>query len=177
MPDMTGVPSYGPCGDSNLAMKAIIQGGKNAVLGTPFGHVHRAQHEVGFNKRTFEPQSQVPDFVNTINSSVFTISTTMGHLMQNMYMLADFQIIPKGDTDLNSYIKDWEKDIKWQDDFQHTDGATGCRRDDQTDALDLHEICCPHHHRKSLLGRGNERYGRWVGGSKHPRHDQRRVRW
>ena len=125
MPDMTGVPSYGPCGDSNLAMKAIIQGGKNAVLGTPFGHVHRAQHEVGFNKRTFEPQSQVPDFVNTINSSVFTISTTMGHLMQNMYMLADFQIIPKGDTDLNSYIKDWEKDIKWQDDFQHTDGATG----------------------------------------------------
>ena len=38
MPDMTGVPSYGPCGDSNLAMKAIIQGGKNAVLGTPFGH-------------------------------------------------------------------------------------------------------------------------------------------
>ena len=124
MPDMTGVPSYGPCGDSNLAMKAIIQGGKNAVLGTPFGHVHRAQHEVGFNKRTFEPQSQVPDFVNTINQSVFTISTTMGHLMQNMYMLADFQVIPKSDTDLNTYIKDWEKDIKWQDAFQLTDGHT-----------------------------------------------------
>ena len=85
--DLSGVPSYGPCGDSNLAMKAIIQGGKNAVLGTPFGHVHRAQHEVGFNKRTFEPQSQVPDFVNTINSSVFTISTTMGHLMQHLTLV------------------------------------------------------------------------------------------
>ena len=105
-----------------MAMKAIIQGGKGSVLGTPFGHVHRAQHEVGFNKRTFEPQSQVPDFVNTISSSVFTISTTMGHLMQNMYMLADFQVIPKSDTDLNVYIKDWEKDIKWQDSFQRTDG-------------------------------------------------------
>ena len=91
---LVGDPGALQCGDNNTYVQQMF----STEDASPFGQVHRAMHEVGFNKRKFECTPPVTDWSNAVQQLNFNVSTTMGHLMQNMYMLTDFRFIPKAEV-------------------------------------------------------------------------------
>lgn len=70
---------------------------------TPFGSSYKSMHEVGFNKRMLSPTNQPPADGHPTRME-FKVSSTLGHLMHNMYFCVRFCIKPKTAAQLGALL-------------------------------------------------------------------------
>jgi len=70
---------------------------------TPFGSSYKSMHEVGFNKRMLSPTNQPPADGHP-TCMEFKVSSTLSHLLHNMYWHVRFCIKPKTAAQLGAVL-------------------------------------------------------------------------
>ena len=83
-------------GDANTFLQQMFVNRR----ASPFGTSYKSMHEVGFNKRTLSAVNQPPADGHPTNME-FKVSSTLGHLLHNMYFRARFTVKPKTEAQLN----------------------------------------------------------------------------
>ena len=86
-------------GDANTFLQQMFVNRR----ASPFGTSYKSMHEVGFNKRELAPVNQPPADGHPTRME-FKISSTLGHLMHNIYFRARFVIKPKEGTYLHALL-------------------------------------------------------------------------
>ena len=86
-------------GDANTHLQQMFVSASQ----TPFGSSYKSMHEVGFNKRMLSPTNQPPADGHPTRME-FKVSSTLGHLMHNMYFRVRFCIKPKTAAQLGALL-------------------------------------------------------------------------
>ena len=117
-------------GDANTFLQTLFTN-KRA---SPFGTSYKSMHEIGFNKRLLSPQNQPPGDGHPTRME-FKVSSTLGHLLHNMYFRVRFCIKPKTAaqlaTVLNGKFDEVDGDPRTltkllENPKLHQDGLLGC---------------------------------------------------
>jgi len=117
-------------GDANTFLQQMFVNRR----ASPFGTSYKSMHEVGFNKRELAPVNQPPADGHPTRME-FKISSTLGHLMHNIYFRARFVIKPKEGTALHALLDNKSDDLngatrdlsKLLENVKlHPDGLLGC---------------------------------------------------
>lgn len=117
-------------GDANTFLQQMFVNRR----ASPFGTSYKSMHEVGFNRRELSAVNQPPADGHPTRME-FKVSSTLGHLMHNMYFRVRFVIKPKTSTELHALL-DGKSDAadgatrelsKLLDNVKlHPDGLLGC---------------------------------------------------
>ena len=86
-------------GDANTHLQQLFVSSSQ----TPFGSSYKSMHEVGFNKRMLSPTNR-PPADGHLTRMEFKVSSTLGHLMHNMYWRVRFCIKPKTAAQLGAVL-------------------------------------------------------------------------
>ena len=117
-------------GDANTFLQQMFVNRR----ASPFGTSYKSMHEVGFNKRELAPVNQPPADGHPTRME-FKVSSTLGHLLHNMYFRARFVVTPKSDAELHAYLDGKSDDLngnnrpltKCLENLKmHPDGLLGC---------------------------------------------------
>ena len=117
-------------GDANTFLQQMFVNRR----ASPFGTSYKSMHEVGFNKRELHPVNQPPVDGHPTRME-FKVSSTLSHLLHNMYFRARFVITPKSNAELHAYLDGKADDLdgtnrpltKCLENLKmHPDGLLGC---------------------------------------------------
>ena len=86
-------------GDANTFLQQLFVNRR----ASPFGTSYKSMHEVGFNKRELAATNQPPADGHPTRME-FKVSSTLGHLVQQLYFRARVVITPKSDAELHAYF-------------------------------------------------------------------------
>ena len=92
-------------GDANTYLQQMFVNRR----ASPFGTSYKSMHEVGFNKRVQSAVNQPPADGHPTRME-FKVSSTLGHLLHNMYFRVRFVVTPKSQAELTAHIPDGTQD-------------------------------------------------------------------